>query len=276
MTHRFRLRALDVAIDTDTSELDALVSRLVCRADDRDAVAGQVRVRLRTRADGRVDLEEDGSAPRTMDDAATAVAAVHRRLGTRLAHLYRGFTRLHSGAVTIDGRLILIAGSRGTGKTTLLLRLAIGGADFHCDEHVMAGADGIVRTMPRPLHVKAGTLPCLPAVARVCGGRPMLALEGGPPFHPLDPAELGLNWRSIDAEPAVFVQLTPAFSEPPRLEPMTQIEMVRALLAEAAGEDLAFGRQARDVTAIVRGRPCVALRVGDLEATARTLRLVCR
>jgi chloramphenicol 3-O-phosphotransferase len=276
MISRFRLRGLDVAVDADTAELEALVSRLVCRAADRDPVRATASFRLRAREDGRIDLEEDGRAPRTMTDAAAAAAAVHRRLGIRLSQLYRDCTRLHAGAVTVDGRLIVIAGSRGAGKTTLLLRLAIEGAAFHCDEHVMAGADGLVRTMPRPLHVKAGTLPWLPDVARVCDGRPMLALPGGPPFHPLDPAELGLNWRSLDAEPAAFVRLTPSFSEPPRLAPMTQIEMVRTLIVESAGEYLSFGRQARDVTAVVRGTPCFGLRVGDLEATARALRLVCQ
>lgn len=268
---RFQMRELDVTFESSSSSLHAALAHLVNHADDDIPAERSVRFHLAEARDGIV-VTDDREAPRTVPDVNTALVAIHRRLSTLLFAVHERFTALHSGAVTIDGRLVLLTGNRGAGKTTTLIRLAMDGAVFHCDEHVMAGEDGSVRTLPRRLHVKPGALDCLPGIAAACRAHPLLHLEGGVAFYPLDLSDIGLIWRSATRPPDAIVHLTPAFDEAPAIEPITQIEMVKRLLSQATGSDLDFGRQTADVCGVVRGARCYALRVGALEQTATLVR----
>ena len=266
--HRFGLRALAVTLASDTPDLHAALAHIVNRADERLEPSQAVEFRVGQQHDGQLTLAEDEGEPRPMRDINAVLVSIHRRLSVFLFGTLRTLTALHSGAVTIDGRLVLLTGDRGAGKTTLLLKLAMGGAEFHCDEHVMASADGRVHTLPRRLHVKPGTLECLPAIAAACRAHPLLRLDGGVAFYPLDPTDIGLNWRSADAPLAAIVHLTPAFGWPVSLEPIPRIDMVKRLFVQASGDNMDFGRQAADICGIVRGVPTFALRVGNLDETA--------
>jgi hypothetical protein len=267
----FRMRDLEVTIEADSAETGAQFGHLVNLADEVMPPARHVRFQVAHQA-GQVALAEDDGAPRLLPDVNAALVAVHRRLATHLFALYERFTVLHSGAATINGKLLLFTGDRGAGKSTLLLKLALDGALFHCDEHVMARNDGLVHTLPRRLHVKPGTLTCLPQIAPACLAHPLLWLDGGIAFYPLDLAELGLRWRSADGRPAALIHLTPAFNWPPSLEPIAQIDMVKRLFVQASISNLEFGRQAADICGLVRGLPCYALRVGGLDETADLVR----
>jgi len=273
LRHRFCLRALEVVIESSSPAIHRAASCLVNHGDDSDAIERTVRFRLSEQEAGRVDVVEDDYGFRAPSLPA-ALALVHRRLGNHLHSVYERYTVLHAGAVTIDGRLIVVAGHRGAGKTTLLIRLALDGATFHGDEYVAAGRDGVARTLPRRLHVKPGTLICLPEIEATCRAYPMLVLDGGVLFYPLDLVDLGISWRGVSARPSAIVHLVPAFDEAPAVTPIAQIESVRQLMREAQGTDLDFGRQAADITGVVRGVPCYEVRVGDLVATAEEIRRI--
>lgn len=272
--HVFRLRALAVTIESQSPAIHAAAACLVNRAEEQEETERAVHFRLFERAGDGVEVVENHADRFRTRAVPDALALVHRRLGTHLHGVYERYTFLHAGAVTIDGRLVVIAGRRGAGKTTLLLKLALDGAAFHCDEYVTASRDGLARTVPRRLHVKPGTLACLPSIDRVCRGYPMLVLDGGLLFFPLDVADLGIPWRSADARPSAIVHLTPAFDEPPAVTPIAQIESVRRLMHEAQIGDLAFGRQAGDICGVVRGVPCFEVRVGPIDATAEEIRRI--
>jgi len=232
-----------------------------------------VRFQLTEMESGRVDVVEDDYGFRAPSLPA-ALALVHRRMGNHLHAVYGRYTVLHAGAVTIDGRLIVIAGHRGAGKTTLLVRLALNGAAFHGDEHVAAGRDGVARTLPRRLHLKPGSFICLPEIETTCRAYPMLVLDGGVLFYPLDLVDLGIPWKSASRQPSAIVHLVPAFGEPPLVTSIPQIESVRRLMREAQATDLDFGRQAADVCGVVRGVPCYEVRAGHLSATAEEIRRI--
>lgn len=266
--HRFAMRSLAVTLTSDARDLHEALGHIVNRANDSYEATQQILFHLGRQHDGTLTLAEDAGEPRPMRDVNAALVAILRRMSSYLFGTLSTFTALHAGAVTIDRRLLLLTGDRGAGKTTLLLKLALRGALFHCDEHVMAAADGLAHTLPRRLHVKPGTLECVPEIAVACRAHPLLRLDGGVAFHPLDPADIGLAWRSADARPAAIMHLTPAFAWPASLEAIPQIDMVKRLFLQAAGDDMDFGRQAASICGVVRAVPTFALRVGNLDETA--------
>lgn len=264
---RFRLRELDVTLEASPADQLETLAHLVSHADDDFPSTTSVRMRLtRTGERGREVSEQGGPTRRVCCDEI-ALGHILHRLTTKLIALYPDAACVHAGAASIDGRLALFTGDRGAGKTTLLLQLLRDGAAFHCDEMVVAH-DGVATTLPRRLHVKAGTLDCLPEVAEACQDKPLLKIGRGPRFYPVDPVELGYAWRSASARPAAIFHLEPGFDGPPRIEPMTQIQMVKRLMCQVLNGQRGSGLQAADICSIVRGVPCYALRVGGLAETS--------
>ena len=71
------------------------------------------------------------------------------RAGKHLLHL-------HAAAVAVDGRLVLLPGKSGSGKTLLTAALVHGGARYYSDETVLiARSGGTVRPVPTALSIKA-------------------------------------------------------------------------------------------------------------------------
>lgn len=60
---------------------------------------------------------------------------------------------LHAAAIEIDGRALVLCGPSGAGKTTLTLALASRGFRLLTEEVVWIDQAGMVRGLPRPLHV---------------------------------------------------------------------------------------------------------------------------
>jgi hypothetical protein len=83
-----------------------------------------------------------GAQPPTIYLATDAALPVYERrvhltvaMNAVLFHFHR--ILLHAGAVRLGGRVHLFVGERGSGKTTVSLRLAAAGGTLLCDDHVV-------------------------------------------------------------------------------------------------------------------------------------------
>jgi hypothetical protein len=272
-TLRFSVRGLGVTLHADPPSLLQPLSHLVVHARDDEPVRDELRFEVSIGEDDKLRVrEDDAPSARVVCCVEAVLNGITHRIGTRALALHGDKTCLHSASLGFDGRLLLFAGARGAGKTTLMLRLLLDGADFHGDEYVLVDGDGVARSLPRRLHVKPGTLDHLPEVAAACRGKPRLQMRWDNDFYPFDPVDLGREWRSIEGRPAAILLMTPAFDEPPAIEPMSQIDMVRQLMEQTIGIDASISRKARDLCALARGTPCFHLRVGGLDATAALVR----
>jgi hypothetical protein len=269
---RFTMRELEVVLEGYPDDQQEILDHLINHANERFVPKSSVHFRLtRTGERGREVFETDGAGVKKVCCDEVALGYILNRMSTRLLMLYSGRTAIHCGAASIGGRFVLFTGDRGAGKTTLLIRMLLDGADFHCDEMVLAH-DGLATTLPRRLHVKEGTLACIPEVAEACEDKPFLKYGKGARFYPVDPVELGRAWHSASRKPAVIFRLQPAFDRPPEVTGTSQIDMVKALMCQTLSGHRDMGRQAADITSMVRGVPCYNLRVGPLEQSADFIR----
>ncbi len=272
---RFTMRELEVVLSAHPHEQIELLEHLVNHASETFTPRSTLHlVMSRSGARGREIVERGGTLRKVCCDEV-ALGHMLYRMTSRLLELYSGQTAVHCAAASIDGRLALFTGDRGAGKTTLLLRLMLDGAAFHCDEMVLAH-DGVATTLPRRLHVKDGTLACLPEVAEACEDKPFVKHGKGPCFYPVDPTELGHQWSSASRRPSVIFRLEPAFDSPPDLTAMPQIQMVKTLMCQTLSGHLKIGRQAENICSMVRGVPCYTLRVGPLPQTSALVRQTVR
>jgi len=66
----------------------------------------------------------------------------------------RAFVFVHAGVVGIRGKALVLPGTSGAGKTTLVRTLVEGGATYYSDEYALLDAEGRVHPYPRALSVR--------------------------------------------------------------------------------------------------------------------------
>lgn len=78
--------------------------------------------------------------------------------------LLQGHTFIHSSAVAIDNRAVLLCAWGNTGKTNLMLKLAESGAAMLSDDWSLLLADGTVAGYPRPVNLMNYNLDIFPGL----------------------------------------------------------------------------------------------------------------
>src|SRR5919201_20485 len=84
---------------------------------------------------------------------------------------------VHSAAVAIDGRGVLVAGWSESGKTETALALVERGASFVSDKWTVVGDDGTAAAFPITVGVRGWTLAHLPRLRAALGGAPRARLR---------------------------------------------------------------------------------------------------
>jgi hypothetical protein len=169
---------------------------------------------------------------------------------------------LHAAAVTRNGRLLLLVGSPGAGKTTLAIALTAAGSQFAADDVVLVHDDGFATGLQLPFAAKQGSwqllaesLPGLPAAEshrRPDGQAVRYAL-------PDNCAEPGR--RRIGA----LVLLDRRGDGATQLEKVDPTETLAALIAEGASRDERLSASGFDaLVSAVDGARCCRLTYRDL------------
>lgn len=226
------------------------------------------------RLDVRIDAV--GDATRVRAGSADAVVGTDRRVGElvygavhdRVVELARadGWIRLHMALIQMHGRRIGIAGGSGAGKSTTVIAAALRGADVHGDEVVFA-RDGYAIALPRPLHLKQGTMGLFPALHAHAQ-----RLDYSPPVHVLDPAAMGWSPIANSIAPLdILVLLEPSASEGHGVVSPSMPDALVQLMPDAAAFDPDHSRVVAEVTGLLSSTRIVGMRRDRPERMSETL-----
>jgi len=177
-----------------------------------------------------------------------------------LEHL-TGAVAIHAGAVARGDRTVVLAGTGGSGKTTLCLALCLAGLQPLCDDMLLVEEGGRqVRALPRSFLVKGDTgtwlAERLPGVRGCAFGDGLYSVPREALGAPLD-----------EAVPTHIVFPTYVPGAPVRLEPLGQLAAMERLLPLAClPYQKLFG-----VVEVVRRAAPYALVYGSREAAALAL-----
>lgn len=180
---------------------------------------------------------------------------------------------IHAASLACRGRMLLLCGEPGAGKTTLTVALAHRGFGYAGDDIALLMPTGRVMGVPFAASVKSGAWPL------VAGLRPDLDdlrifrrsddqhVRYLPPAAPPAAEPLRLGW-------VVLLRRQP--HGPAMLTPLDRIEAMRAILAEATAPGRRLSAPAFALLAgAMAGAECCVLSYADLDDAVRELRQTC-
>ena len=270
MQRSFSILDHRVIVETDQPDLFERLDDIVVVTHDTIQLRREINLRL-LRADGFIRIEYRGQIRAQETDPAAAIRMLHLLINQFVLEPQSETLKLHAAAGTWQGRFFFVTGNRGAGKTTLLVKMMLDGAEMHCDETVLM-LDGQIQTYPRKFYIKDSSLQCLPRVKEVCATkRSYPGFFGGRLFF-ADPTDFGLPWHNRTGQPQAIFHLTPAFDQPPWLEPCPKVDMAKYLLLQTQNMAGDLGQHIARLCRLLENCRCYSLRVGALDATADLLK----
>ncbi len=219
--------------------------------------------------DGRHRLVVDGQEARVSTDPIETLDLLLWYVGEHVVASAEPYVLVHSGAVTApDGRVLLLPGTSGSGKSTTTLGLVQRGFRYLSDElAVLDPTCGHVLPFPRPIALKAGTRAAMPEVDR------MAVFAPADPSHTVHVAPDPLHGSGATASAPVAWVAFPTYQPelPTSLEPLAPAAVCQELLLNTF-RLAERPRECLDVAAAIsRGATGFRLTVGDLATAVEQL-----
>lgn len=144
-----------------------------------------------------------------------------------------GVVFLHAAAVSIRGRLTLLVGNSGAGKSTIAAHLLVRGHPVLGDDLVRFAPEArLISAVPRSFKLDDKSLYQLPLIAYLCSTGTVGTLLASGCYY-VSPAAIRRRWEAEEGQPATVVFLEGSAHRPPtRLERMSDGEAA-LLVAES-------------------------------------------
>jgi hypothetical protein len=182
---------------------------------------------------------------------------------------------IHAASLLRDGRRILFVGQKGSGKTTLSLRLIREGYEIEGDENVFVTRGGVV-ARPRGLRIKEQTVILLPYLAEALNTAGYYESRPGQRIYNLDPRTAGAqSWRIKRGPVHAVIIVRSNHGGLSSFRPINPLALVREVIDECA---LPRQGRAEAIGAVVRlvGKASgFHLALGDLDGAVDCIDRVC-
>lgn len=264
---RFRLLWADVVVRTPPETATSL-AYMVQRAKQSVPVEATWRYSV-VAGNGGYALSEEGVEIGRVSDATDVLDLVYMHVHERAFAdaSARGWVRTHGGLARVPAGRILVTAPAGTGKTTLMTRLAFDGAAVEGDESVLA-RDGTALAFPRPFHLKPGITDHVPELIPWLTTLPRL---DEPRIWALDLAAVGLPWTIEPGPIDAVVVLGRADDRLTTLEPVSATEVMHDIVSEVFLHSESKATVVREVARLLRDGPCFRLQSADPSRAAAAL-----
>ena len=237
LTKRLSITLLGVCIDFHSNCDDSLsmLHALWHKAFHVDASQTKAALRLDIiRNSATWQLQRDGLFVETITDLPALKSAVMREVLSGLHQTRDWAAVLHAAAVLVDGKLLVLAGQSGTGKTTLAAALIAQGAHFFSDDCVPLRADTLMAcAAPSSLGIRQPALAGLPSASAQWQPGELSGMPGDLRHHTL-PRQI-----TTQREARVAALILPSFQPDaaPLIQRLDISTTLRLLLSNGSGID---------------------------------------
>jgi hypothetical protein len=232
---RFQILPLAVSIATNCPLLDRRLDYLVQDARQDFPVTGRLDVTALL-ADKAYRILEEGREVAIGHDPDAVLDFLYTHCyGRANTLLPAGTVMLHAACgrlgSRLGGRRFLLIGDSGTGKTTLILKLAALGVAAEGDELAVVMPGGIA-ALPRRFHVKSTSLTELPWLPPGSERQPFYENVPGSYVFAVSPRGLGYDWEIRHGPIDAVFYLEANHGGQPRLEELARTRMVELAMQQ--------------------------------------------
>jgi hypothetical protein len=264
LDRRFRLQTPDRGVFEAVRYLDCTPD--IAGPPPRDVVVSIEPFRNRFR------IVEQGAGTREALDAPAVMEYLHMRLFACSFDDRPQAAVIHAACLRRDGRRLLLAGTKGAGKSTLALRLIRAGYEIEGDEHVLIEGSTMV-ARPRACRVKEAALAHLADMADVIVAAPFYRDNLNDRIFNVDPRALGSSWRIEAGEVSHVIALRPNHGGYSSLRPLQPSALVQFLLSETGWREAGRGASVAAVAALAGRAKALDLSLGDHATAIRCIEL---
>jgi hypothetical protein len=211
-------------------------------------------------------IVQDGTVAREVMTAQAAMEFLHVQLFTSSLGDFPNASILHAACLRRDGHRLLLVGSKGTGKSTLTLRLIRAGYEIEGDEHVFLEGTQVV-ARPRACRIRESSLKYLPEMADVITSSPRYQEPWSGTIFNVDPRAFGIDWRIERGAVACIVVLRPNHGGYSSIRPMQPSVLVQCLMSETGWRERRRSASVASMAAVASSSRAFDLSLGD-HATA--------
>lgn len=170
---------------------------------------------------------------------------------------------LHAASLRKSGRRFLLVGDKGTGKTSLTLRLIQEAYEFEGDENVFVTSDGVI-ARPRALRVKESIIKFMPGISEMLLSSPYYVDDFKQRIYNLDPRIAGAPaWRIGHGNVNAVFALRPHHGGLSSMMPLAPLALIQKVIFESALHETARGRAISTLASSIGNVPGFDLSLGD-------------
>jgi hypothetical protein len=221
---------------------------------------------------GRYCILEEGRNVEQVIDTRSIVDHLHARLFSHSLGERPRSGIVHAALLRRGRRRVLIAGSKGAGKTTLALRLARSGYEMEGDEHVFLEGDGVI-ARPRACRVKETSLALLPELTDAILSAPTYEDVRGSKIFNVAPTTIGGSWRIEKGDVDCVTVLNPNHGGYSSLRHMPPMMVAQALISELGMRTTDRGASIGAIAALVSRAKGFDLSLGDHDSAVKCIDL---
>lgn len=267
---RIQLLTYGVRVGLDCPDLDRwLDAHLPLRAAQACEIATWRRFAVARAANG-YHILEDGQEVDIEPSVSDAGANLYRRIHEHALQTGADFTHVHGGSGDFQGVRFIVVGERGSGKTTLMLRLLVDGFAVHGDELLFTDGGHAV-AFPRRFRMKRGVLALVPGLAAVAPAL-TVAETGAEAALLIDPADVNAPWDVRPSAVDAVFYLEPNHGGRSRVRPCRKHVMASWLMRQSRAPCHGIRRWIEDVSALVENAHCYTLQNGNLDEAVADIR----
>jgi len=178
--------------------------------------------------------------------------------------------RIHAGCGELHGRRFLVAGDKGTGKTTLMVRLLFEGFRVVGDELVLV-RDGKATPFPRRFHIKQDSVKLLPELEGLFDSLPYNRTDYGHKMFSFAPQDAGFGWKIDDGEVRAIFYLEPNHGGDTHMVECPKYLMAQKIMPMTFLSESDDHMKIGELCGIIDRADCYVLHLGDLEGAVSTL-----
>ena len=181
-----------------------------------------------------------------------------------------GRVRIHSGCGELLGKRFIVAGDKGAGKTTLMMRLLFSGFRVISDELLLL-KDGEALPFPRRFHIKQESLHLLPEIDELLDSIPYNMTTYGHRMYSFSPNDAGFEWNIDEGKIDFIFYLEPNHGGESRLELCPKVDMVKNLMPMSFISEKEDHKKISELCSVVDQADCYVLHNGDLEGAVSSI-----